>query len=145
MLNGMLTIMSTKLAASYKIIDRDNERCSEFMESNTDGKLGGSAAFVGLEHNGELIACVGYDRYMKKRSIHMHIFKLPGARLIREYLWFIFYYPFMQLNVNCVMGFVENGSQAELVAVHAGFERRCKIEETGLNLMVLNKHNCRYL
>lgn len=144
-LNGYLVTLCLKMAAYYKIIDKEPERCAEFMEANTNGKLGGAASFIGLEQNGKLIACVGYDRYMPKRSIHMHIFKLPDARLIKEYLWFVFYYPFMQLKLNCVMGFVEQGSQAELVAVHAGFERRCRIDETGMNLMVLNKHNCRYI
>jgi len=133
------------MAASYKIIDNQPERCADFMESGTETKLAGNAVYIGLEHNGELIACTGYDRYMPGRSISMHIFKPSKARLIREYLWFIFYYPFMQLKLNCVLGFVENGSKAELVAVHAGFTRKCRIEENGMNLMILNKHSCRYL
>jgi len=77
-------------AALFKIIDRDPERCNQWIIDNHSGEVGFfGAAFIGLERAGELIACVAYDRYLND-SVCMHIYKLPAAALIREYIWFIF-------------------------------------------------------
>lgn len=138
----MITCMSQ--AVSYKIIADDHKRCETFMENSTGRYLSKVATYVGLERNGVMVACVGYDSY-KNNSIQMHLSKLHATRLTREFIWFIFYYPFNQIEVNCIVALVPKGSSAEIVALHAGFELRYGINESNMNLMILNRRNCRYL
>ena len=61
---------------------------------------------IGLEKDGELIAGVVYDNYTKA-TIFMHIAAKPGRKwLTRNFLWYMFHYPFVELGVKRVTGII---------------------------------------
>jgi RimJ/RimL family protein N-acetyltransferase len=61
---------------------------------------------IGLERDGEIIAATIYN-YYSGASIAMSFAAIPGRRwLTREYLHAIFRYPFVQLGVRRVTGYV---------------------------------------
>lgn len=106
---------------------------------------------IGLEGDGELVAGVVYDNYTGA-TIFMHIAALPGKRwMTRNFLWFMFYYPFVQLGVKALRGMVPE-SNAESVSFAKGLkgaylEARLKDAHPKGDMLIycLPKEDCRYL
>lgn len=83
---------------------------------------------LGLERNGELIAGVVYEGY-NKYNVWMHVAAQPGARwMTREYLWYCFHYPFVELGVQRVSGYVEASNHAaRRFDEHLGFKEEARL------------------
>lgn len=79
---------------------------------------------IGLERDGELIAAVVYNLYSGS-DIAMHVAAIPGKRwMTKGYLRAAFSYPFNQLGVRRVSGFVpEKNIEARKFDEHIGFIR----------------------
>ena len=79
---------------------------------------------IGLQKNDELIAGVLYDDY-NGSNIWMHVAAIPGKRwLNRDYLYACFAYPFLQLNVKRISGWVEaSNTDARRFDEHLGFQK----------------------
>lgn len=79
---------------------------------------------IGWEKDGELQAVVVYN-YCSKADISMHVAAVPGRRwMTREFLKAVFAYPFKQLGVRRVTGFVPaKNTDAQRFDEHLGFER----------------------
>ncbi len=104
-----------------KIITGQDARCGPWLAAKQGIEwYPGSGSTIGLEdENGELLAVTCFDTY-NGVNIGVHIAAVPGKRwMTREYLWYIFHYPFKQLKVRRVTaviastnadawGFIEN-------------------------------------
>lgn len=106
---------------------------------------------IGLEEDGELIAGVVYDDY-NGSNIWMHVAAIPGKRwLNREYLWFCFHYPFEQLGVSRVSGWVEEDNlEARRFDEHLGFKPEAVLAgagSSGQDVIIYRmwRHECRFI
>lgn len=103
---------------------------------------------VGLADDDKLIAGVVYSDF-NGRQITAGI-AVDGKRINREFLWFMFHYPFVQLGVERVTACVEqtNVVSQQFVA-RLGFELECTMERAGRtgDLLVYRmfREDCRYV
>lgn len=98
---------------------------------------------------GELIAVAGYDNY-RGRSVMMHIAAEGHQWLKGEFLWYIFYYPFIQMGVDKIIAPVSSWNRKAVRLVeHCGFKEEARIAESVLGgdlvFMTLHRDNCRFL
>lgn len=68
---------------------------------------------IGLEKDGKLIAGVVYDNYTKA-TIFMHIAIEKGERISRNFLWYMFYYPFVELGVKALRGMIPESNKESI-------------------------------
>jgi RimJ/RimL family protein N-acetyltransferase len=134
------------MAMVYKIIDNDIERLKKWYLQQTDSLYIESSAAIGLEKNGEIIACCMYGRFHSK-SMHQHVFIKDGERLTRDIIWFVFYYPFIQLGVNVLIAMLSTENKKIIkLCKHVGFKEKCIIENAFNNanmlIMTLIKDDC---
>lgn len=128
----------------------DVDRVGPWVCDRTGGAYyPGAGAAIGLEKNGELIAGVFYDNY-NGRSICMHVAAVGKNWLNREYLFVCFDYPFRQLKVNKILGFVDSTNHDALkFDKHLGFEIETVIKDAGphgdLIILSMTNENCRWL
>lgn len=133
---------------SYRIIDKDYERCRYWMRQQI-GASHVEEICIGLEKNGELIAATAFGWY-NQVSMHQHIVVAPGERMTREFFWFMFYYPFEQVGVRMLISFnsTDNPKAARL-AKHAGYRLHSKVKNGSPNgdmlLWTMTKDDCRPL
>jgi RimJ/RimL family protein N-acetyltransferase len=111
--------------------------------------LKGQAHYIGHEENGEIIAVVGYDNY-NGATIAMHVAGINKRWATREFLRFVFYYPFEQLDVNKVLGFVSSNNQEALkFDRHIGFVDEAIIKDGApdgdLHILTMTRKQCRLL
>jgi len=106
---------------------------------------------IGLKKNDELIAGVLYDDY-NGSNIWMHVAATPGRQwLNREYLFACFAYPFNQLNVKRVSGWVEaSNTDARRFDEHLGFQQEAVLSgaaRDGGDVIIYRmfKEECRYV
>jgi RimJ/RimL family protein N-acetyltransferase len=105
---------------------------------------------IGLERDGQLVASVVYN-YYTGFNIAMHIAAIPGCRwLTKEYLKVAFRYPFEQLNVQRVTGYVPSTNlTARRFDEHLGFveegRMRQALPDDDLIVYGMLKTECRWL
>lgn len=130
-----------------KIIDNDPERIGKWVAEKTNGTFSPqTGTAIGLERDGEIIAGVTYEHYMGG-SVSCHI---AAEHLTREFLWFVFYYPFEQLKVNKILAIVDDANvKAIKFDEHLGFQLEHIIEGAGssgsLRIYSMNKMQCKFL
>jgi hypothetical protein len=127
----------------------DNQLVGEWIARRTDSiftpQNSSCIGWIGKE--GHLVAGVWYENY-KKTSIMAHI--AIEERISREFLYTIFHYPFVQLGVEKVIGFVNSSNEAALkLDKNFGFEEEARIKDAypdgDLILLTLTKDKCRFL
>lgn len=129
------------------IIDKDPQRVVEWSRSH-----GGAAAdfrAFGLEIEGHLIAAVIYDNYQES-SISAHLTIQTGAIVSMNFLWYAFHYPFNELKVHKLLGFVDSANQKALsLYARLGFVEEYRIPGAALggDLVVISmtRQQCRFL
>lgn len=106
---------------------------------------------IGLEEDGKLIAGVAYEGF-NGSNVWMHVAAVPGARwMTREYLTICFAYPFNQLGVRRVSGYVEaNNTAARRFDEHLGFKPEATLKGAGKNdgdvlIYCMRREDCRYV
>ena len=104
---------------------------------------------IGLERDGELVAGVLYQDY-NGANVFMHVASEGAHWLNREFLWFAFYYPFVQMKVKRVTATVKSGNAASLRFVrHLGFTDEFTMVDGApdgdLEILKMTKANCRWL
>jgi RimJ/RimL family protein N-acetyltransferase len=105
---------------------------------------------IGLERDGELSAVVVYN-FFSECDIAMHIAAIPGRRwLSRQFLRAAFRYPFVQLQVQRVTGYVpEKNADALRFDLHLGFKReglmRCALPDDNVIVLGMLRDECRFL
>lgn len=133
-----------------RIITDQPERIAAFVGDALDVSGFANYTAIGLEENGELIAGVLFD-YYNGASINMHVAAKPGRRwLTREYLWYCFYYPFIELKVKRITGLVpESNLAARRFDEHLGFELEARLKDAAPDgdvlIYVMWKENCKHL
>ena len=130
------------------ITDRQEELGQWMAERNAHRFIKGYGTYIGLESNGRIIACTGYDQYLVN-SIQAHI--AIDGRITKQWLWFIFYYPFAQAGVNKIIAPVlsDNIKSIRLCA-KMGFILEAVINGAGpkgqdILFMTLVKQQCRFI
>jgi len=122
----------------------------EFVDRINGGAFDQNAVGIGLEEDGSLIAGVKFDNW-NYASICMHVAAIPTKRwMTREYLWFCFYYPFIQLKARKIIGFVaESNLEARRFDEHLGFRLEHSIADAHpsgcLLIYSMTKDQCRFL
>lgn len=133
-----------------EIIANQPERVGRFVSEIMGNDGWSSYQAIGLEEDGELIAGVLFDNY-NGASICMHVAAVPGKRwLTREFLWYCFYYPFVELGVKRITGLVpESNLAARRFDEHLGFRLEARLEDAHPDGDVLvykmTKADCRFL
>jgi hypothetical protein len=101
----------------------------------------------GLEReNGSLCAGVIYDHF-NRASICMHT---VIEFINREFLWYCFYYPFIELKCKKVIGVVPGCNKRALeFDKHLGFVEEARLRDThpegDLVFLTMRREDCRYL
>ena len=129
----------------------DRDRLGPWLCEKTNGEWRNQGQTIGLEEDGRVIACAMYERF-NGTSIVTHIAAEPGKRwMTREFLRVIFDYPFSQLGVFKLIGFVD-GSNADAMKfdLNLGFVREAVIQGAGsggcdLHLLTMTRGQCRFL
>jgi RimJ/RimL family protein N-acetyltransferase len=115
-----------------RIILDQRERCGAFLFGALPYATGMDNWYetIGLEQDGDLIAVVLYNIY-SGADIAMHVAAVDGSRwMTRSYLRAVFRYPFVQLGVRRVSGFVPaSNAQAIRFNEHLGFKREGLMRE----------------
>jgi RimJ/RimL family protein N-acetyltransferase len=120
-----------------------------FVDRINGGTPDPCAIGIGLEKRGELVAGVKFDHW-NHASICMHVAAVGKYWLTREYLWYCFHYPFNELGVTKILGFVDSANiEARRFDEHLGFEFEYEIKGAskggGLRIYSMTKGQCRYI
>lgn len=135
-----------------RIVLNERDRCAEWARLRIGhvDSWGEWCEAIGLERDGELIAVVVYNLF-SGADIAMHIAAVPGRRwMTREFLRVAFRYPFVQLGVRRVTGYVPaSNADALRFDLHLGFvQEGCMREamENGEDIIVLGmlERECRW-
>jgi len=134
-------------ATSTRIVDQEHQRVGEWMHAQGAAAWRPEATCIGCERDGQLVAAAMFD-YCNGASIFAHI--AVTGRFTREWLWFICYYPFVQLGCQVVIGLVnETNHAAQRFDEHFGFRLQCAIPQAdpdgALLIYTLRKEDCRFL
>ena len=126
-----------------------DERVGRWVEEHGGGEWRPGAKCIGLESRGELIAGVQYD-WNNGASCYMHVAALGRRWLDREFLWYCFYFPFVQLGCNVVIGLVgEDNLDARRFDEHLGFTLHTSIPDAhpsgALRVYTMRREDCRWL
>lgn len=132
-----------------RIVFDEPERVGRWVEAHGGGEWRQGSQCIGLEQGGGLIAGVQYD-WHNGASIYMHVAAIGRRWLDRNFLWFCFDYPFVQLGCNVVIGLVaENNIAAQRFDEHLGFTLHTKIPDAHpsgtLRVYTMRKEDCRWL
>jgi RimJ/RimL family protein N-acetyltransferase len=132
------------------IITRQDDRVAAFVASRIGmtGKFG-SCTSIGLEDDGQIVAGVLYCDY-NQSNVVCHIGAIGKHWMNREYLWFIFHYPFEQIGVKRITVVIEETNVASNEFVqHLGFELETTLKDAGrsgdLLIYRMFKKDCRFL
>lgn len=128
----------------------DHARVFAFVSERVALQPIGGAKGIGLERDGEMIAGVIYEGYTG-HNIWMHVASKPGVHwLTRAFLRAVFSYPFVQLGVDRVSGYVDaSNAAARRFDEHLGFQPEATLKGAARDggdviLYVMWKKDCRY-
>lgn len=126
-------------------------RVYEFVSRHMFMQPVGGMKGLGLEKDGELVAGVLYEGY-NGRNVWMHVAAEPGRQAaLPDFVRYCFHYPFKELGVDRVSGYVASGNQkAVKLNEHLGFKREAVLHgaaEDGSDvwIYVMRRHECRFL
>lgn len=130
-----------------RIIDNEHERVGLWLTEQGAGFWREGTKCIGQEVDGKLTSAVMYDFY-NGTSVFAHI-SVRGY-LYREFLWFMFYYSFVQLRCNVIVGLVaEDNFKARHLDERLGFKITGRIPSGQKNcdtlIYSMLKHECRWL
>lgn len=137
---------------SATILFNERERCGAWAKARIPhvSSWGEWYQALGLERAGELVAAVIFNLYSSE-DIAMHVAAVPGRRwMTREFLRAAFRYPFVQLRVRRVTGYVPaKNTVAIAFDEHLGFERegllRHALPDDDVVILGMLRERCRYL
>lgn len=128
-----------------RIVDRDLDRCLDWLGDRAGGIGYDMVQAIGLEKDGELVSVTGYKNFTEK-ACHIHFAIDKGAYPTREYIWFIHYYPFIQVGIDVLIGIISDANRGIVnLTRRMGYIEQCKIEEAGLIVTTLSKTNCKWM
>lgn len=133
---------------TFKIIDKDSARCCDWICKRMNAQWHGNPA-IGLEKDGELVAVVVYTCY-NGSSMQPHVCFDGISFLPRNFLRFMFTYPFLQCGCNVLVGTVSTSNEKALrFDLHLGFKPVHTIPGAGKNgdlvILTMRKEDCKWL
>ena len=134
---------------SHQIIS-DPMRVWRFVHASTGVPASSTMKGLGLEKAGELVSGVLYENW-NGVNVFMHVALAPGARWTRRYLWYSFYYPFVELGVKRISGWVEASNlEARRLDERLGFRAEATLAGAAHDggdviLYVMRREECRHL
>lgn len=143
-LDGLLKVA---IKSVYHTVSNDPVRVGKWMREQGSQAYRDGSTCIGLERNGEIVAGALFD-FCNGASIFAHI-AITGC-ITREWLWFICYYPFVQLRCHVLIGLVSSENKAARRFVeHFGFRLQTTIAKADLAgdlcIYTLKKEECRFL
>ena len=131
------------------IVTGQDQRVADFVSKGIGCSSFSNFSTVGLESDGELIAGVVYAEF-NGRSITCHIYGIGKTWLNREFLWFIFHYPFVQLNVCRITVIIESSNRVSINFVEKlGFIQEATLLKAGssgdLHIYRMFREECKWL
>lgn len=116
-------------------ISLDQNMVGEFVSAiNGNLWIPEASSAIGSVRGGVLVGGVTYERNYHEGSIVMHVGGVGKYWCTRDFLHFAFDYPFNQLKVNKVLGFVPSDNLAAIrFDEHIGFQKEHTIEGAGRN------------
>jgi hypothetical protein len=141
--------LEAKTSARRRLVYGEDRRVGQWGEARGSGKWREGSKCIGLERAGELIAAALYD-WHNGASVYTHIAIEAGQQIDRDFLWHIFYYPFVQLGCNVLIGLVAEDNYASRRFVeHLGFTLQTNIPNAhpsgALRVYVMRREACRWL
>ena len=133
-----------------RIVLTEPERCNDwlFERISVDCSLRDSYV-IGLEKAGELVAAVAYTNFTGK-SVVMHVAIDDCSTITRRFVWTCFDYPFNQMGVFKVLGYVDSSNtEAMNLDLKLGFRIVTVIPEVypegDLVVLEMKRGDCRWL
>lgn len=133
---------------SAKIITDDQTRIGKWLHEQIKGTYAdGIGSYIGLEKDGEIIAATGYEDFTGA-SVRTHI--AVKGRVTKEFIRYIFWYPFEQLKVKKLIGLVSSGNEKALkLDKNFGFVEEAVVKDVyqdgDLHVLTMTKEQCRFL
>lgn len=134
---------------AYQLV-LDPARVFAFVSERVALQPIGGVKGIGLERDGKMVAGVLYEGYTH-HNIWMHVAAEPGSHwLTRDFLRAVFAYPFVQLGVDRISGYVDaSNTAARRFDEHLGFQEEAVLKGAARDggdviLYVLWKKDCRY-
>lgn len=136
--------MATRLISSP-------ERVFDFLNRLMPMQPAGGMKGIGLERDGELVAGVLYEGY-NGVNVWMHVGGVPGSQwMTKGLLRIAFDYPFNQMGVQRVSGYV-NASNHEALRLnrHLGFQEEATLHGAAPDggnvlILVMRREHCRHI
>jgi RimJ/RimL family protein N-acetyltransferase len=120
---------------------------SQFMPMQPVGGMKG----LGLERDGKLVAGVLYEGF-NGQNVWVHLAAEPGGRwMTREFLRYCFHYPFNEMKVKRLSGYVDaSNDKARRLNEHLGYKPEAVLAGAGIDggdvvIYVMWRDDCRYL
>lgn len=130
---------------SYRIIDNDTPRCQEFLRNEFGIVATDIYVCIGLERFSKINVVAGFN-YFNGRSAHIHLYIKNGTRMTREFIWFVFYYAFVQAGLELLIAMMP---ERKPLSDKFGFIERYRIEgahpEGAVIMRTLKKNDCRFI
>ncbi len=113
----------------------------------------GPSMGIGMLRDGELIAGCVFNEW-NGVNINMHVAAIGKDWMTKAYLWTCFYFPFEQLKVKRITGFVEDDNEQALrFDKHLGFKYETKISQAyehdgkigDIIVLCMRREDCRWL
>jgi RimJ/RimL family protein N-acetyltransferase len=120
-----------------------------FVDKANRGSPDPYAVGIGLEKDGELIAGVKFDNW-NHASVCMHVAAIGKQWMTREYLWYCFHYPFVELKATKILGLVaESNHDARRFDEALGFVLEYAIQgahpDGALLIYTMTPEQCRFI
>lgn len=129
----------------------DLYRVLAFFNSKTTLPESVGMKAIGLERNGVLVAGAVYEGY-NGANVWVHLAAEPGARwMTREYLRYCFHYPFNEMGVKRLSGYVDASNQNAIrLNEHLGYRREALLAGAAPDggdviIYVMRKEDCRFI
>lgn len=129
----------------------DTFRVLEFCNSITYLPESAGMKAVGLERDGKLVAGVIYEGF-NGQNVWVHLMAEPGSRwMTRDYLRYCFHYPFNEMGVKRISGYVNASNlAARRVNEHFGYKQEAVLSGAAPDggdviLYVMWRDDCRFL
>jgi hypothetical protein len=128
----------------------DAERVGKWVTEKAGGRFVDGNTAIGWERDGKLVAGAMYESYKGPNGSITMAGRIDSKFLPPKFYWMIFDYPFNQLKVEKIVGFVsEKNRKAQVLDEHLGFvlETRIKnyLPDADALVYSMTKEQCRFI
>jgi hypothetical protein len=99
--------MALVSSPTYEILDKDHASVGRWMHAKHAGFYREGSTCIGLMRHGELVAGAMYDQFNGCSIVASIAIEGP---ITRQWLWYIYAYPFLQLQANVIIGLISSAN-----------------------------------